>query len=768
MIEQSLKFNQPESKGSPDFLCEKCCGTRDKESNHHFSCNDCLENVKRVTNSLKEISNKSHDDDHPSNFDHQTRSDVIDALLLSYEFSLVAKQSSLSANKWLESIGWEKKNIASENTDGCNQPLDVVALRARLHSAESVVSSKQSEISRLNEELSKCKAEIGRLKICSSRTEVSHRQAMSVSTNKSILSNSSSDDAESDSLVLCSPRPTVKRTESNDDSFLMWEKNIERQMNLECRKEILFLKAQLEKAKRKIATKESQVEEPFTSDIEPIKASDDGTEQLFMKIAEDIENEAMDSPVSDEGADQKNNGMYSIPGIIKLNDPALEKELEEYRAALIMSLDAEGNGRRSHADSISSNEDPNLAQEMSKSNSSEAASDRKMINVRMLNGENFSTEWGDLVDLPPPPDHSLNSPIVDAILSKWTDDTETQSSLLVWMDNLLNGSDADSVPSLKLSGLDHQIRDGFVMHVLPLLLRRKDIQVHLTSRAHRVTTYDIAVTITPTSFGVNNSEHDGLSDAGSEDPELQQRQIRESKHHMMAFQATKSGASIKENNDVPMSSKKQIPTLTKTFLGASVPGLVRSASNAGSINTAITSPISNRTPSRGPHAGGRNRYTSLSSEMKRDHDSSTHDEYALHSNLLSNASASLGDDLSVGSSVEDDTDSKHSQRQSSIMGSISGAFGLLSRRKSPMENEFQSNAPNINGPHVRSSMFQTPKREAGRSNPRSSNEKEHPYHRVVSAPPGKIPAFTRKLLVKLTYKLYGIRLVFLNQSRGSL
>ena len=99
-------------------------------------------------------------------------------------------------------------------------------------------------------------------------------------------------------------------------------------------------------------------------------------------------------------------------------------------------------------------------------------------------------------------------------------------------------------------------------------------------------------------------------------------------------------------------------------------------------------------------------------------------------------SDALGDDLSVGSSAEDDTDSKHSQRQSSIIGSISGAFGLLARRKSPGENEFQSATPNMNGGHSHS--FQTPTRETNQSTHRSSIEGDHSYHRVVSAPPGKI------------------------------
>lgn len=547
-----------------------------------------------------------------------------------------------------------------------------------------------------------------------------------MSTDKSMLSSSSSEDSADNpiekvgSLELCSPRPAVKLSESHDESFARWEKDIEKQMNLDARKEVLLLKAALAKANRKIDALEHQQErkEPFSSNIEPIKTSteDDGhSEQVFMKIAEDIEKEALET-ASDE--DSVNKDIDAIPAI-KLDDPALEKELEEYRTALITSLREEESGRSTQAETITN--ESNVANDLSKSNFSEGASDQnRMINVRMLDGENFTTEWGDLAPtLPPPPEHGLNSPIVDGILAQWTDDPDTRSALMGWMENVLDGSsNADNVPSLKLSGLDHTVRDGFIMHVIPLLLRRKDVHVHLTTRAHRQTTYDIAVSVRQSV----STYDDRVSEIGSEDPELQQRQFppRENKHQMMAFHATRSGSSIKENDE--QKNQKQVHSLTKQFLGRAIPELIRAPSNAGSTHsTAVTTPISNRTPNRIPiHT--KSRYTSFSSVIKKRGNASTSDETP---SLVSGASPSLGDDLSVGSSgEEDDTDSKHSQqRQSTIMGSISGAFGRLSRNA--------ATATNINDEH--SSMFHTPQRNAPQSKP-----EEHPHQRVVSAPPGKI------------------------------
>ena len=121
--------------------------------------------------------------------------------------------------------------------------------------------------------------------------------------------------------------------------------------------------------------------------------------------------------------------------------------------------------------------------------------DRRTINVRMLDGENFVTDWTSLNQLPPAPDHGLRSPIVGTLLEQWTADRALHNSLLSWMERVMSGEDTSSVPPLTLSSLDHQVRDGFTMHVLPLLLRRSDIRIDVQTRAHRTTTYDIAVSV---------------------------------------------------------------------------------------------------------------------------------------------------------------------------------------------------------------------------------------------------------------------------------
>lgn len=115
-----------------------------------------------------------------------------------------------------------------------------------------------------------------------------------------------------------------------------------------------------------------------------------------------------------------------------------------------------------------------------------------------LDCENYVTDWDELQpSLPPPPDHGLHSPIVATVLEQWSSDVSLQQCLLSWMEQVLSGADLLNVPPLTLTSLSHQVRDGFVTHVLPLLLRRPDLSVDVKVRAQKVTTYDLAVSVEP-------------------------------------------------------------------------------------------------------------------------------------------------------------------------------------------------------------------------------------------------------------------------------
>jgi hypothetical protein len=118
------------------------------------------------------------------------------------------------------------------------------------------------------------------------------------------------------------------------------------------------------------------------------------------------------------------------------------------------------------------------------------------VDAQMLDSENFISDWVDLTPpLPNPPDHDLESPIVAAVLELWTSDRALHETLLDWIDQVLSGSDIDTIPPLTLSSLDNQARDGLLLHVLPFLLRRPDVLVNLKTRVHRRTTYDLSVEV---------------------------------------------------------------------------------------------------------------------------------------------------------------------------------------------------------------------------------------------------------------------------------
>ena len=428
-------------------------------------------------------------------------------------------------------------------------------------------------------------------------------------------------------------------------------------------------------------------EDPFPSDIEPITGSNDGEHDhnVFMKIAEDIENATYEPQIADR---------------IALDDPRLEKELEEYRMAIMESVNA-----RCVVD---------FAQDVSKSYESEA--EQKMISVRMLDAENFVTEWDTVSPLPPPPDHGLHSPIVETILTRWTDDQETQDALLNWVESILNGS--DNIPPLKIAGLDHQLKEGFIMHVFPLLLRRKDIHVHVTSRATRTTSYDLAVSISPSieSGSQANDAFEARGESSNSGSANVQPYNREIKHHLMAFKATCTG-STKDNDNSQLDVRGNL---------SDFPEIIRNESGTGSCFTAITTPISNRTPTKTTSSQTQRYMSNYLASERSSMDSSFPHEPQLP--IMAGASPSLVDDLSVGSSADDE---ESSTPQSGLMNSIGGAFGLLSRSKKPPMPPSNTNGSMPN------SIYSTPQRQAATSS-MSPDDHGHAYHRLVSAPPGKI------------------------------
>jgi hypothetical protein len=340
--------------------------------------------------------------------------------------------------------------------------------------------------------------------------------------------------------------------------------------------------------------------------------------------------------------------------------------------------------------------------------------EHRTINVRMLDGENFVTDWDELrPSLPPPPDHGLHSPIVMAVLQQWTSDRSLHHSLISWMEHVMKGDNLDDLPPLTISSLDHQVRDGFTMHVLPLLLRRADIHVAVQTRAHRQTTYDMAVTVNQKSNLVIGLDAVPYPDQIPHHPSLLDRQ-----------DSTRSG------QDEWMQQFESRPSSAESV-----------------ANSAVTETISNlpppqtprRTPPRSPQPSPMG-YSSFSSQLR-----------------------------TRTFSGEGIDDHRQQQAQGSIMGTLGGALsGLLSRSKyaaspgrlsSGTQQRYRSFNDNestnmhaslraqldlTSSPVPAHSTYNRSIGLAGNEMPTSSNdvnlsaEEQQPYHRVVSAPPGRI------------------------------
>ena len=323
----------------------------------------------------------------------------------------------------------------------------------------------------------------------------------------------------------------------------------------------------------------------------------------------------------------------------------------------------------------------------------------KMINVRMLNAENFVTGWDKMGSLPPPPDHDLRSPIVSDLLSQWTTDTVTRESLLSWVENILDGQECSAIPPLQLSGLDHQLREGFTMHILPFLLRRSDIHVEVTTRAHRKTSYDVSVSIKSAqasqdgslSFG-DQQQQNALGNSGMN--------LTSRSPHMMAFKASSTAVSLDQSGDSPPPSVEKIGRF-RGFVASSL----ETGSDAVSVShSAVTTPASN---------------------------------HAINPSQLNRLVK--GDNKTFAVSSEDgcnfnSSDRAPTQQQGGIMaGALNAMGGLLSRRRTPSSKEIP----------ISKKMHTTPPSPTYRpgeieDTTSDLQEENQPYHRVVSAPPGRI------------------------------
>ncbi|KAG7365539.1 hypothetical protein IV203_038743 [Nitzschia inconspicua] len=631
--------------------------------------------------------------------DHARRMEVLEDLLKSRQYAVEMKRAATSASSWLCSIGRGKTttnadkqsrvatdhnitgtsasskmpcNSEDENEDD-NHPtqsskLDSLTFKALLHSAQLELSEMQRANANLNEELSKCRAEIGRLK----------SMPRSEHVNRSILDDShdteSSVTALSEAISKDAPVSPIARSRSFSDG--------EEDVQLLSVSVTNPVDNSIFQGMSQEAVKE-RVNETGQLDLLVMKAALENANEIIRKLHGELRNKSTD------GDDVGEAPVVDVPAIETLGSP-------------------------------------------SKTNKSSAASspDHRTVNVRMLDGENFVTDWDDLrPSLPPPPDHGLRSPIVMAILEQWTSDRTLHDSLLNWMEHVMKGDNLDDLPPLTISSLDHIVRDGFTMHVLPLLLRRADIHVAVQTRAHRRTTYDMAVTVSQKSNLII-----GL-DAPVPLPPRTQKYIPPEHPSLLDRPGSTDfeGDEWARNFQPRMSSGDSVATSAVTVPLANIP--------PGSFpppQTPRRSP--RRSPQPSPVA-----YTSFANQMRTRtlsgdvSDDQRYQPYELQKVPSGTLMGALGGALSgllsrnkyaAASPGRLPSTTSHDRETSNMGATLRAQLDLTSSPIPGQSTHYNHRAVSLVGMENQS--------KSGNDHFSAAEEQQQPYHRVVSAPPGRI------------------------------
>ena len=113
---------------------------------------------------------------------HTLRMSALEELLRSHSYAMEMKRATLSASVWLKSIGRSGMSVPDGGRDSdsmggqasgegngieSKDKIEMMTLKALLHTAQIEAKERAAAVERLNEELSKCRAEIGRLKTAS-------------------------------------------------------------------------------------------------------------------------------------------------------------------------------------------------------------------------------------------------------------------------------------------------------------------------------------------------------------------------------------------------------------------------------------------------------------------------------------------------------------------------------------------------------------------------------------------------------------------------
>jgi len=118
-------------------------------------------------------------------------------------------------------------------------------------------------------------------------------------------------------------------------------------------------------------------------------------------------------------------------------------------------------------------------------------------------GSIVGPEWNEIMELDPPPKTAANvaSPIVQEVLNNWVN-SKKKLVFEEWVQYIIEGGDVGRrgpgfAPALQISNLQTEVYQGFITLVLPLLLRRKDISVSVSTKKEMKPLHDLRVVVHP-------------------------------------------------------------------------------------------------------------------------------------------------------------------------------------------------------------------------------------------------------------------------------
>jgi hypothetical protein len=196
----------PDGDSVDGFSRKSRTGSKDAQTSETFSDADIAAAVEelRMMSKQRQLSGEEGDSSRGS---HSARMTALDELLRSHAYALEMKRAALSASAWLNSIGRLSTDRTGDSSTGKDQPtsanahssspqeieaaggqasgegshvmnrsadkMELLSMKAQLHTSQMEAKEKTAVAKKLNEELSHCRAEIGRLR-SAYRSEVSN------------------------------------------------------------------------------------------------------------------------------------------------------------------------------------------------------------------------------------------------------------------------------------------------------------------------------------------------------------------------------------------------------------------------------------------------------------------------------------------------------------------------------------------------------------------------------------------------------------------